>query len=128
MNIVSYSEAARVAHVSRQAIHILKKSHLETKRHYPFFCQDSKTKKVGVDIDNPDWWLYLRKNEFNPCKKDRAQGSQKTIVQQPDDKTIEIFIDFLRVVEQAVIEVMNPSVKELKAIKNYCMKIYQEKT
>ncbi|MBA7525435.1 hypothetical protein ES705_17586 [subsurface metagenome] len=128
MNIVSYSEAARIANVSRQAVHVLKKAHLAMIRHYPFFCQDPKTKETGVDIDNPDWRLYLTKNRYNPCKKDRQRGSQKIIVQQPDDKTIKIFIDFLRIVEQAVLQVMDPSRGELKKIKSLCMKIYQEKS
>jgi len=127
MTVVSMVSAARIAGVSRQAIHALKKSHLEMKRSYPFFCQDPVSKRPGIDIDNPDWRLYLDRNKYNPCKKDRQQGSLKSTDQgQPDGSTVEIFVSLLKIVELSVTKIMDPSRKELRSIKKLCMEMYQE--
>ncbi len=124
--IVTLAGAARLAGVSRQAIRSLKMAHTKRKRHYPFFCQDPKTKKIGVDIDNLDWRLYLARNKYNPCKKDRQQGLLKITDQgQPDGTTVEIFINLLKIVERAVSEIMDPSRLELRKIKKLCMELYQ---
>lgn len=126
MNIISLVEAARIAGVSRQAIHALKKAHVKMKRSYPFFCLDPITKQTGINIDNPDWRLYLDRNKYNPCKKNRAQGSIKGTGQgQPDGSTVNSFIDLLKIMERAISEVMDPTRKELKNIKKLCMEMYQ---
>ena len=126
MNIVNYSEAARVANVSRQAIHLLKKAHLAMIRYYPFFCQDPKTKKTGVDIDNPDRKLYVDRNSSNVLKKKRPPKKTKPKVVKPDKKNdaymIDIFIDLMKIVEETIIETIDPTEEELNNFKQLCEK------
>lgn len=125
MNIVKYSEAARVANVSRQAIHLLKKAHLAMTRHYPFFCQDSKTKKTGVDIDNPDWKLYVDRNSSNVLKKKRPPKITKVKPVKPDKRNNEyitdLFIKLMQIVEETIVETINPTEEELNNFKESCI-------
>ncbi len=124
MTVISMVEAARIAGVSRQAIHALKKAHVKMKRSYPFFCIDPITKQPGIDVDSADWKMYLDRNRFNVCKK-TGEKPRKT-AQQADGSTVNIFIDLLKIMEKAVCEIMDPSRKELKKIKSLCMNMYQE--
>lgn len=126
MNIVNYSEAARVANVSRQAIHLLKKAHLAMIRHYPFFCQDPKTKKTGVDIDNPDWKLYVDRNSSNVLKKKRSPKKTKPKVVKSDKKNdayiTDMFFELMKIVEETIIETIDPAEEELNNFKKLCIK------
>ena len=121
MKTVIYSEAARIAKVSRQAIHALKKDHLTMKRNYPFFIQDHKTKKYGVDIDHPDWKLYVDRNSANATKKPYPvkQTKPKPIksVKQNNASITDMFIKLMKIVEETIIETIDPSEDELNNFK-----------
>ncbi len=123
MTEISITEAARIAGVSRQAIHALKKAHIKMKRNYPFFCTNSITGQLGIDIDSPDWKMYLERNKYNPCKKTRKKPSATL---EPDGSTVNTFISLLKIMEKAISQVMDPSRKELRQIKALCMDLYKE--
>ena len=126
MKIVTYSEAGRIAKVSRQAIHALKKDHLTMKRNYPFFVQDNKTKISGVDIEHPDWKLYVDRNNANTTKKPHPvkQTKVKSVksVKQKDASITDTFIKLMKIVEETIIETINPSEEELNNFKELCLK------
>ena len=126
MKIVTYSEAARIAKVSRQAIHALKKDHLTMKRNYPFFIQDHKTKKSGVDIDHPDWKLYVDRNSANATKKPHPvkQTKPKPVksVKRNDAYITDTFIKLMKIVEETIIETIDPSEEDLNNFKELCLK------
>ena len=126
MNIVSYSEAARIAKVSRQAIHVLKKAHLSMRRNYPFFCQDHKTKKSGVDISHPDWKLYVDRNSANATKKPHPVKKTKVKSVKPDKKNnayiTDMFFKLMQIVEETIIETIDPSEDDLNNFKDTCLK------
>lgn len=124
MTVISFVEGARLAGVSRQAIHALRKAHIETRRSYPFFCLDPVSKRPGIDIDSQEWKNYLERNKFNPCKK-TGEKPRKT-AQEPGGSTVDTFIELLKIMERAVCEIMDPSRGELKKIKGLCMELYQE--
>ncbi len=126
MKIVTYSEAARIAKVSRQAIHALKKDHLTMKRNYPFFSQDHKSKKSGVDIDHPDWKLYVDRNNANTTKKPHPVKKPKVKSVKPvkhnDAYITDMFFSLMKIVEETIIETINPSEEELNNFKELCLK------
>ncbi|KKL91164.1 hypothetical protein LCGC14_1897410 [marine sediment metagenome] len=126
MKIVTYSEAARIAKVSRQAIHVLKKAHLTMRRNYPFFSQDHKSKKSGVDVDHPDWKLYVDRNNSSttkkphPVKKTRVKSVKP--VKRNDAYITDTFIELMKIVEETIIETIDPSEDELNNFKESCLK------
>ena len=126
MKIVTYSEAARIAKVSRQAICALKKAHLSMRRNYPFFCQDHKTKKSGVDIGHPDWKLYVDRNSANVTKKPHPVKKPKVKVVKPDKKNdayiTDMFFKLMQIVEETIIETIDPSEDDLNNFKDQCLK------
>ena len=126
MKIVTYSEAARIAKVSRQAIHVLKKAHLTMRRNYPFFSQDHKTKKSGVDIDHPDWKLYVDRNSANVTKKPHPVKKPKVKSVKPvkhnDVYITNTFIKLMKIVEETIIETIDPSEDDLNNFKDVCLK------
>ena len=126
MKIVIYSEAARIAKVSRQAIHVLKKAHLAMRRNYPFFSQDHKTKKSGVDIDHPDWKLYVDRNNANTTKKPHPVKKIKVksvkSVKKNDAYILDVFLKLMQIVEETIIETIDPSEEDLNNFKILCEK------
>ena len=125
MNVITFSEAAKIAGVSRQAIHALKKAHVKMKRSYPFFCINPLTRAEGINIDNPDWRLYLARNKYNPCKRTRKKPSASA-AQEPGGSAVNSFIELLKIVERAVQTVMDPTRAELRKVKKLCMDMYVE--
>ncbi len=126
MKIVTYSEAARIAKVSRQAIHALKKAHLTIRRSYPFFHQDHEGKISGVNIDHPDWKLYVDRNSANVTKKPHPvkQTKVKSVKRgkKKDAPMIDTFILLMKIVEETIIETIDPSEEELNNFKELCLK------
>lgn len=71
-NLISQSEAARIAGISRQGMSSLKKAGT-----YNFFIEDGK--KVKIDIDHQDWKSYLheRKTNGNNSVKNNVVKAEK---------------------------------------------------
>ncbi len=126
MTVISMVEAARIAKVSRQAIHVLKKAHLTMRRNYPFFSQDHKSKKSGVDIDHPDWKLYVDRNKASTTKKPHPvkQTRVKSVkpVKRNDAYITDTFIKLMKIVEETIIETIDPSEDDLNNFKDTCLK------
>lgn len=81
MNVVSKSEAARMAGVSRQAINDLKNININGKKKYPFFVFDPGTGKPGVNIDHKEWLNYLDRNQsIRVKKKEKKQISESKVM------------------------------------------------
>ncbi len=126
MKIVTYSEAARIAKVSRQAIHALKKAHLTIRRSYPFFHQNHEGKTSGVNIDHLDWKLYVDRNNSNPTKKPhpvkKTRVKSVKPVKRNDAYITDTFIELMKIVEETIIETIDPSEDELNNFKESCLK------
>jgi len=77
MNVISNSEAAKLAGVSRQAINDLKRVNACNKKKYPFFVFNPETGKPGVNIDHKEWYNYLNRNQGKRVKR-------KSEINKPD--------------------------------------------
>lgn len=89
MKVVSYSEASRLSGVSRQRITNMRKEHDKKIYARNFFTYDPKTGKRGVNIEHPDWKIYVDSGatkRVNKKKYSDISDSKHNVNQQPNSK------------------------------------------
>ncbi len=126
MNVVSYTEAAEIVGVTRQAINSLKSVNKVKANKYPFFIFDPDTGKPGIDIDSPAWKYYF--TDKKPNRRPRKVLDTTNEIKQPLKSTVSItnnneqdnnvFVgNVLKSVEKRVIELFVPSTTKLNKLK-----------
>lgn len=126
MNVVSYSEAARMAGVSRQRINGMKIEHDSKKYDRPFFCHNPGNGKPGVDIDHPSWRVYVDSGtgkRVNKKPQSKSTESKDSMVEKDNSDIISIFVDACL---SAVKELYNLNDADMKTLRKKIGEIYQE--
>lgn len=80
MNVVNYSQASKIAGVSRQRINGLKDEHFKGRKLHNYFVYDPKTSKPGINIDDKEWLRYVNDNNSQRVKQKKQL---KTIERKP---------------------------------------------
>ena len=126
MNVVSNSEASRIAGVSRQAIQDLKRINSTNKRKYPFFKHDPDTGKPGVDLDHKDWISYLNRNKSKRVKKDKQSKQTNSKVIESESVNTVNNDNMLKAVVYSLKEGLGLNGVELKRILGLIERKYEE--
>lgn len=78
MNVLSYNKAAARAGISRQRITKLKRDHNEKKSIKSYFVFDPEGGKAGINIDDPSWKSYEKKNNLKRVNKKKVEDKPKS--------------------------------------------------
>jgi hypothetical protein len=111
VKVISFSEAARLAGVSKQAINQLKARHADGKGEYTFFTFSPGDGLPGVDIDNPTWKHYVNRRTANRIRK---RGKTESAFQKD---LVKYIIEILNVTAEVVQEVTGASDEQISEIK-----------
>jgi len=125
MRVVRYSEAAKLAGVSRQAISCLKKSNAEDKTIYSFFCYHPTEGFHGIDIDNPEWIDYLGKDDPRRVKENRLKKDTKRQDNTSNEANLTAFNNLIDAVEVSVKEMFDLTEDESDQLKAAILSNYR---
>lgn len=103
MDVVNYSEAARVAGVSRVMISKIKKAHNNEESIKSYFVFDPLTREPGVNIEDKTWINYV--NKRNKQRSNQKKPSIKTKLQPIEPNEVDSAIKkFATAVRDSYIE------------------------
>ena len=127
MKVISYSEAARIAGVSRQRINGMKNDNVKKKGQYPFFVFDPNNGRPGIDSDNIKWIDFKDRENYQRVNKKEIQ--QRTIsksIVNNNENTVDkdALID---AVVYSINEVFNPPVSKLRKLLKMIEERYEGK-
>ena len=129
MNVVSYSEAARIAGVSRQAISEMKKINSLQKGKYPFFKHNPDNGNPGVDVNDPSWLYYISRRKAKSVKKtDKKEYSNSQVnklLKELDQKNKNI-IQFVSICISCAVDYFEADEQQEIELKNIISEKYKE--
>ena len=129
MNVVSYSEAARMAGVSRQNICEKKKINTEQEGKYPYFKHSPKDGSPGVDVNDPSWINYLEQRKLKNVKKDTKKeysNSQVNKLLRELEQKNKSIIQFVSICISCAVDYFDADEQQEIELKNIISEKYKE--
>ena len=126
MKIVNYSDAAKIAHVTRQRISNIRSDIESGESRYQFLAYSTEFKKQGIDIEHPDWKLYCNKNKHHLNKKKPSKKQLKSKVPETENSQSVNQTKLIDSVVKAIKDIFEIEEKELNDLLELIEKYYEE--
>lgn len=88
MRVVTYSEAARLAGVTRQRVNEMRVLNKDGIKEYPFFIFNPSTGKPGIDVDSSSWLEYQSLNDIRRVKRKGISDTRKVTQETPAGESL----------------------------------------